>query len=260
MLKIISQMQKTKMNPEQEQLPIEFEAESIESLENFLRELEAKEKDLNMSEEMVIEIDEFDISDESISEELQEKLSAGGANFPENTSSAVNISTSDAGEVLLLKEKISELESINEQLIKTLAHHRKDFENHRQRTERERIETFRSQIGNLATQLLPVLDNLDRALDMEKNMPDGKFSDPQQFFDGIVLVNQQLNETLVEMGVQPIKSVGEQFNPEFHEAVTTDESDELPPNTISQELLRGYRIDNKVIRAAMVKVVVANKK
>lgn len=253
-------MQIPKMNSEQEQMPTEFETENLESLDDFLRELEEKEKDLNMSDEMVIEIDEFDINDESISEEIQEKLSAHIGISPENSSAAIHISTSDAGEIRLLKDKISELENINGDLINTLAHHRKDFENHRQRTERERIETFSSQIGNLATQLLPVLDNLDRALDMEKNIAEGKFSDSQQFFDGIVLVNQQLNETLAEMGVQPIRSVGEQFNPEIHEAVATGESKDFPPNTVSEELLRGYRIGDKVIRAAMVKVVVENGK
>ena len=242
------------MNSEKEQLPIEFETESIESLENFLRELEQQEKNLKISREMVIEIDEFDINDESIPEELQEKLAPKPETVTENISTDIHISTSDASEIRDLKQKIAELETINGELINTLAHHRKDFENYRGRTERERILTFRSQIGNLAMQLLPVLDNLDRALNMANNVVEGKISDSQQFFDGIVLVSQQLSETLAEMGVQPIISVGEQFNPEFHEAVATEESDDFPANTISEEFLRGYRIGDKVIRAAMVKV------
>lgn len=242
------------MNSEQEQLPIEFEAESIETLENFLRELEEKEKDLNMSEEMVIEIDELDINDESLPEELQQKLSSNSESPPPHFSSEIYTSTSDSGEMRDLKEKISELETVNGELINTLAHHRKDFENYRQRTERERILTFRSQIGNLAMQLLPVLDNLNRALNIADKLAENTNSDSRQFFDGIVLVSQQLTETLAEMGVQPIKSVGEQFNPEFHEAVATDETSDFPPNVILEELLRGYQIGDKVIRAAMVKV------
>ncbi len=250
------------MNPEKEHLPIEFETESIESLENFLRELEEQEKNLKISREMVIEIDEFDINDESVSQEIQERL-AGNSKTPlQNFSSEIHISTadSDAGEIQRLKEKIAELETVNGELVNTLTHDRKDFENYRQRTERERILTFRSQIGNLATQLLPVLDNLDRALNMANNIIEGKISDSQQFFDGIVLVSQQLTETLAEMGVQPIKSVGEEFNPEFHEAVATGESDDFATNTISEEFLRGYKIGEKVIRAAMVKVVVESEK
>ncbi len=69
-----------------------------------------------------------------------------------------------------------------------------------------------------------------------------------------MLVNQQLGEVLEEMGVQPIVAVGEPFDPHFHEAVATETNDEVPPHTITAELLRGYRIDDKVIRASMVKV------
>ena len=242
------------MNPENEQLPIEFETESIESLENFLRELERQEKNLKISREMVIEIDEFDINDESIPEDLQEKLS-GNSQVPlQNYSADIHVSKADTDEVQQLKDKVAELETINGELIKTLTHHRKDFETYRQRTERERILTFRSQIGNLAMQLLPVLDNLDRALNMANNIIEGKVADSQQFFDGIVLVSQQLNETVAEMGVQPIKSVGEDFNPEFHEAVATEENSKYATNVITEEFLRGYKIGDKVIRAAMVKV------
>ena len=79
----------------------------------------------------------------------------------------------------------------------------------------------------------------------------------KQFFDGIALVNQQINEVLSGMGVQPITTVGETFDPNFHEAVATEENTDLPPNTISAELLRGYRIGNMVIRHSMVKVTTA---
>jgi len=100
--------------------------------------------------------------------------------------------------------------------------------------------------------MLPVLDNMNRALDSASNLSNTQ--EIQHFFDGIVLVNQQLNEVLAEMGVQPIAAVGERFDPHFHEAVATEETDEVPPNTITAEFLRGYRIDNKVVRASMVKV------
>ncbi len=68
------------------------------------------------------------------------------------------------------------------------------------------------------------------------------------------MVNQQLNEVLSDMGVQPIISVGEAFDPLFHEAVATEETDKIPPHTITAELLRGYRIGDRVIRPSMVKV------
>jgi molecular chaperone GrpE len=102
--------------------------------------------------------------------------------------------------------------------------------------------------------MLPVLDNLNRALDSASNFSDEKLQDFQQFFEGIMLVGRQLNEVLEEMGVQPIAAVGESFDPHYHEAVATETTDEVPPYTITEELLRGYRIDDKVIRASMVKV------
>jgi molecular chaperone GrpE len=120
--------------------------------------------------------------------------------------------------------------------------------------DRERRGSFISQIGNLAKQMLPVLDNLDRALDSIKDVPEKKRNELKQFFDGITLVNHQINEVFSDMGVQPIVAVGETFDPNFHEAVATDEESDLPPNTISAEMLRGFRIGNLVIRHSMVRV------
>jgi molecular chaperone GrpE len=105
--------------------------------------------------------------------------------------------------------------------------------------------------------MLPALDNLNRAVDFAWAMPEEKRAEIQQFFDGIVLVNQQVNEVLAEMGIQPIATVGEVFDPHYHEAVATEESSEFEPNTISAELLRGYRIGERVIRHSMVKVATA---
>ena len=133
----------------------------------------------------------------------------------------------------------------------------KEFENFKVRMERERRETFVSQVCNLATLMLPVLDNLDRALDSASALPEEIRMQFEQFFEGIVLVTQQVNEVLVGMGVQPISAVGQQFDPQFHEAVATDAAEGLEPNSVSEEFLRGYRMGNKVIRHSMVRVVTA---
>jgi len=69
-----------------------------------------------------------------------------------------------------------------------------------------------------------------------------------------VLVSQQLNEILAEMGVQPILAVGERFDPHYHEAVATETNDDFPSQTVTAELLRGYRLGEKIIRPSMVKV------
>ena len=102
--------------------------------------------------------------------------------------------------------------------------------------------------------MLPVVDNLNRALDSSGHITDESSQDIKQFFEGIVLVSQQLNEILAEMGVQPIIAVGERFDPHFHEAVAAETTDEFPSQTVTAELLRGYRLGEKVIRPSMVKV------
>ena len=102
--------------------------------------------------------------------------------------------------------------------------------------------------------MLPAIDNLNRAVDFALAIPEERRTDIQPFIDGVVLVSQQVDDVLAEMGVQQIATVGEAFDQHYHEAVATEESDRHDPNTISEELLRGYRIGDRVIRHSMVKV------
>ncbi len=141
------------------------------------------------------------------------------------------------------------------QEILDLSHRRsKDFENYKTRTERERTNTFQTQLGNLAVQMLPILDNLDRAVEFAMSLPEGERVEVQQFCDGIILINQQIGEVLGNMGLQTIPTVGHIFDPLVHEAVAMDETVGYPPNTITAEMLRGYSIGDRVIRHSMVKV------
>ena len=75
-----------------------------------------------------------------------------------------------------------------------------------------------------------------------------------EWADGVVLVNQQINEVLAELGIQPITTVGQPFDPHLHEAAATEETEDFPPNSISGELLKGYRIGDRVIRHSIVRV------
>ncbi len=227
----------------------EFEFDESTSLDDFIKELEAKEKDLHISSEMVIEIGEPDF-DENVPKFVSSEFAADGAS---NGASKLAIDGLK-NEVSELQAQISKAENERADLMNLINRRQLDFENYKKRIERERGDTFLNQLSNLAGQMLPVLDNMHRALDSVAGFSDGEMKDFRHFFDGIVLVNQQLNEVLAEMGVQPIASVGERFDPHFHEAVATDDTDEFEPNTITAELLRGYRIDDKVVRAAMVRV------
>lgn len=258
------------MNPNQESeklddLVDDNGSDESESVDDFIKQLEEREKDLHITADTtIIEIaeafeggelpdfmkGEFDFTPASpvaAAAETVEKPKTAAPKAPNAGKLEKEIAT--------LKEHIAALEADRDELKKSTQRRAKDFDNYKSRTERERAETFQNQVGNLAMQMLPALDNLNRAVDFAFAMPEDTRSEVQPFVDGIVLVNQQVNEVLAEMGVQPIATVGETFDPHFHEAVATEESDDYDPNTISAELLRGYRIGDRVVRHSMVRVV-----
>ena len=246
-----------------QELSNEFKFDDSSSLDDFLREIEARERDLQISSEMVIEIEESDLAEGNLPEFLikelsgekdivsQEKSHNGSGDNRHASETAISLLEK---EIIKLQSQVSTNESERVELLKMLQRRQTDFENYKKRIERERNDTFLNQLCSLATQMLPVLDNLDRALESASNYSDEKLLDFQHFFDGILLVSQQLNEVLAEMGVEPIPAVGESFDPHFHEAVATEETSEFPPNTVTTEFLRGYRVGDKVVRASMVRV------
>jgi molecular chaperone GrpE len=242
----------------------EIEEDNSLSIEDFIKELEAKEKDLLISSDLAIEIDDAGFDDtnpEFIKAEYgiePAKPPAAAPPPPIQNFVSNNKTFSDLeDEVSGLKNQISKLETERAELAETMRRRQLDFDNYKKRIERDRRETYLGQVGNLVRQMLPVLDNLNRALDFAALNNEGRAQDFKQFFEGIVLVNQQLNEVLAEMGVSPVASVGEAFDPHFHEAVATEFSLEVAPNTVTGELLRGYCIGDRVIRAAMVRVSTA---
>lgn len=229
------------------------------SIDDFIKELEAKEKDLQISSDLAIEIEESDFDDSNPPDFIKAELASQGVKMldlpsvPNEQANGQTIARLES-EISMLKLQMSKTESERREIAETMRRRQVDFDNYRKRIERDRGDTFLNQISNLVKQMLPVLDNLDRALDFAITHGEGRSQDFHQFYEGIVMVNQQLNEVLAEMGVSPVASVGQMFDPHFHEAVAIEPSAELPPNTITAELLRGYRVGNRVIRAAMVKV------
>jgi molecular chaperone GrpE len=98
------------------------------------------------------------------------------------------------------------------------------------------------------------MDNLTRALDAERSVEGSESEEFRHFLHGVQLISKQLAEVLESFGVQPIAAVGERFDPHIHEAVVTEPSDEHEPDTVVEELARGYRIGDRLLRPAMVKV------
>lgn len=232
------------------------------SVDDFIKELEAKERDLHISSDLVIEFGESDFPETREIEFTDAQSPAQDENAAAKKSVESIFSNDKAfpeleEEISRLKTVVTKMEAERAEIYENSRRRQKDFENYKNRTERERQETFANQVKNLATQMLPVLDNLNRALDFANRAANKKEKEFEQFFQGIFLVNQQLNEVLAGMGVSPIDAVGENFDPHYHEAVAIEETDVYPPKTVSTELLRGYRIGERVIRPSMVKVAAA---
>jgi molecular chaperone GrpE len=160
----------------------------------------------------------------------------------------------ELAELVASRAELKRLQTALGETQEALARRQADFENYRKRIERERGEAHNRVVGEVAHKLLPVLDNLGRALDAEKTVQSGESREFRHFLHGVELINKQLNDVLESLGIQPIAAVGEPFDPHIHEAVVTEPSDEYEPDIVTEELVRGYRIGDRLLRPAMVKV------
>jgi len=160
----------------------------------------------------------------------------------------------DLAELVASRAELKRLQNELGEAKEGLARRQADFENYRKRIERERGEAYQRVVADVARKLLPVLDNLNRALDAEKTISSHESKEFRHFLHGVELINKQLGDVLESLGIQPIASVGERFDPHIHEAVVTEPSDRYEPDTVTEELARGYRIGDRLLRPAMVKV------
>lgn len=137
-----------------------------------------------------------------------------------------------------------ELEGMRDKYLRLAA----EFENYKRRTQRDQSDAIRFANEGLLKELLPIVDNLERAIRSAKDTPtlDG-------VAQGVELTFKQFMETLGKFGVRPVASVGEPFDPSRHQAVSRTES-AAPENTVVEELQRGYLLHDRVLRAAMVSI------
>ena len=159
-------------------------------------------------------------------------------------------------ELVATRAELKRLENEVKELRDALARRQADFENYRKRMERERGETYSRVVVDIAAKLLPVLDNLKRALETEASVEASESDEFRHFLSGVDLIYKQLNGVLDALGVKPVPAEGEQFNPHLHEAVVTEPTDDYEPDTVMQEIVRGFRVGDKLIRPALVKVAV----
>ena len=144
----------------------------------------------------------------------------------------------------------SEVERLKEELrrehdlyLRALA----DYDNYRRRVERDRATAARSGKREIMLQLLEVLDDFDRAL---QHVDDA----PSSVSEGLQLLHRKLLGMLEAQGITPLQSLGETFNPELHDAIGSVESEEVEPGTVAEEMQRGYRWGDDVLRPARVRV------
>ncbi|MWC27529.1 nucleotide exchange factor GrpE [Paenibacillus sp. MMS18-CY102] len=145
--------------------------------------------------------------------------------------------------------RIAELEQQIEEHQQRYLRAQADFDNFRRRTIKEREELARYATSKLLTELLPVVDNFERAINAAKQN-----SDFDALSKGVDMVSRQFNQVLEQEGLSPMNVVGEPFNPEFHQAVMQEPSAEHEEGTVLEELQKGYMLKDKVLRPAMVKV------
>lgn len=148
-----------------------------------------------------------------------------------------------------LQAKIEALTAQADDYAQRLARSQADFDNFRKRTIREKEELGKYASSKLITELVPVIDNFGRALD---TLPEGEGA--ESFVKGVQMIHRQFENVLQAEGLTAMNTVGEAFNPEFHQAVMQVESDEYEEGIVVEELQKGYMLKDKVLRPAMVKV------
>jgi len=142
-----------------------------------------------------------------------------------------------------LAEALAERDANYDRLLRSQA----EFDNYRKRAQREMDEERKFSPLPIVRDLLPVLDNLRRATDAARSA-----NEPSNLVQGIDLVLQQIEQVLARYGVTPIPAVGQPFDPHLHEALTQMPSAEHPPLTVLQELERGYKLHDRVVRPGKV--------
>jgi molecular chaperone GrpE len=144
------------------------------------------------------------------------------------------------------RAEYDQLKGERDQLVDRLARLQAEFENARKRAEREKAEFRDFATGNVVEQFLPVVDNFELALKAAGTV--------EQMRHGVELIVKQMEEILRQMQVTPIAAVGEAFDPRVHEALGTVERDDLPDQHVAEEIRRGYRLRERLLRPAMVRV------
>jgi len=170
----------------------------------------------------------------------------------ENESPAPETDAALAAAEALSPEQIAELQTRAakadenwERLLRTTA----DFDNYKKRAAREKTEAIHYANHSLIQKLLPILDNFEMALAVAQNAQGDQLA---SFQSGVTMIQQQLKAALTETGLEEIDATGQPFDPNFHEAVSQQESAEIPEDHVLQQLRKGYKLKDRLLRPATV--------
>lgn len=197
-----------------------------------------KKKDEQKLEEMQQEIDEAEAAQEDAAEGSEEEA-------PEEAASEA---AAMQEEIEALKGQVEKLTGDLQEKKDRLLRLQADFDNFRRRSAKEREEISAVVTQNFCKDMLPLLDNFERAMAAETK-------DVEAFQKGVEMIFTQFQEALKKNGLEQIEAVGQKFDPNFHQAVMRVEDPEREDDTVAQELQKGYMVKGRVIRPSMVQVV-----
>ncbi|NOQ51211.1 MAG: nucleotide exchange factor GrpE [Desulfuromonadaceae bacterium] len=164
----------------------------------------------------------------------------------EETVETEGVEEDAAEEELSLEDQLrAEVQTHQEQYLRTLA----NMENLRKRTQREKEELAKYANENILREILPVIDNLERAVEHAEQAESS-----EGLFEGVQMTLDQFSQVLTRFGVEPIESLGQLFDPALHQAMGQLETDEYPANTVAQQMQKGYQLNERLLRPAMVMV------
>jgi molecular chaperone GrpE len=145
------------------------------------------------------------------------------------------------------QDDLRKLKTERDMLYDRLARLQADFENQRKRLAKEQADYREYALADAIKELLPIVDSFDRAIKHEGG-------EDKDFRSGVELINRQLHDVLAKLGVRPIPAQGEPFDPHLHQAVQMVDTDEVADNHVLDELQRGYKLKDRLLRPAMVRV------
>ena len=212
-----------------------------EMVKEAVEEAKAKAaKEAEEQEEITEETAEDAVEPEEVSEEDSEDMAEDAENAEEGSGFMKKFGRKNKKD-----KKDEKIEELTDRLTRQMA----EFDNFRKRTEKEKSQMYEIGAKDIIEKILPVVDNFERGI---AAVPEEEKSNP--FAEGMEKIYKQLMTTLEEIGVKPIEAVGQEFDPDFHNAVMHVEDEEVGENIITEEFQKGYLYRDSVVRHSMVKV------